>query len=329
MNPLISLFAVVVLFLLGMAGAGAGVLIWTVIPWIAFAVFLGGLAFRVMAWAKVPVPFRIPTTCGQEKTLPWIKPSTFENPSGTPGVFGRMALEVLFFRSLLRNTTSELRNNKMVNYGPSLALWLGAMLFHWSMLVIVLRHLRYFIEPVPFFVRILELVDGFLFFQVGMPVFYTTTLFFLGGLTYLLWRRFSSPRVRYISLAADYFPLFLLLGIGISGLWLRHLGKTDVGSIKEFIMGLITFGPVLKSTISPLFFGHFLLVCILLVYFPFSKLVHMAGVFLSPTRNMVNNNREVRHVNPWDYPVKTHTYEEYEDTWREKMKAAGVPVDKE
>jgi hypothetical protein len=67
----------------------------------------------------------------------------------------------------------------------------------------------------------------------------------------------------------------------------------------------------------------------LLAYFPFSKLMHMAGVFLSPTRNMANNNRAVRHINPWDYPVKTHTYEEYEDEFREKMKKSGVPVDKE
>ncbi len=329
MNPVISFVAVTVLFLLGMAGAGAGAPLWATVPYIAVLLFLGGLVYRVMSWAKVPVPFRIPTTCGQEKSLPWIKQSTIENPSDSTGVFTRMALEVLFFRSLLRNTTTELRNNKMVSYVPSLALWAGAMVFHWSMLVIVLRHLRFLTEPVPAFVTILEQVDGFLFCQVGMPVVYTTSLFFLAALAYLLIRRFSSPRVRYISLAGDYFPLFLLLGIGISGLWLRHLGKTDVGSIKEFVMSLVTFGPVMKSTISPLFFGHFLLVCVLLAYFPFSKLVHMAGVFLSPTRNMANNNRAIRHVNPWDYPVKTHPYEEYEDEWRDKMKAAGVPVDKE
>jgi hypothetical protein len=67
----------------------------------------------------------------------------------------------------------------------------------------------------------------------------------------------------------------------------------------------------------------------LVAYFPFSKLVHMAGVFMSPTRNMANNNRMVHHTNPWDYPVKVHTYEEYEDEFRDKMKAAGIPVDKE
>jgi hypothetical protein len=57
--------------------------------------------------------------------------------------------------------------------------------------------------------------------------------------------------------------------------------------------------------------------------------MHMGGVFMSPTRNMVNNSRMKRHINPWNYPVKVHTYDEYEDDFREKMKGAGIPVEKE
>ena len=78
-----------------------------------------------------------------------------------------------------------------------------------------------------------------------------------------------------------------------------------------------------------MFYGHLFLVCVLLAYFPVSKLTHMAGVFLSPTRNMANSNRRVRHINPWDYPVKVHTYAEYEDDLRDKMKVAGIPVEKQ
>jgi len=119
------------------------------------------------------------------------------------------------------------------------------------------------------------------------------------------------------------------LGIGLSGFCLRHLLKTDVVGVKELALGLVTFKPTVPDTISALFYGHLFLVSVLLAYFPFSKLVHMPGVFLSPTRNLANTNRAVRHVNPWDYPVKVHTYESYEDEWREKMKGAGLPVDKE
>ncbi|MHC4768693.1 MAG: sulfate reduction electron transfer complex DsrMKJOP subunit DsrM, partial [Planctomycetota bacterium] len=90
-----------------------------------------------------------------------------------------------------------------------------------------------------------------------------------------------------------------------------------------------SFAPVVPDGISPIFYGHFFLVAVLLAYFPLSKLMHMPGVFLSPTRNLANSNRRVRHVNPWDYPVKVHTYEEYEDELREKMVGAGLPVERQ
>ena len=50
---------------------------------------------------------------------------------------------------------------------------------------------------------------------------------------------------------------------------------------------------------------------------------------LSPTRNLLGAGRMTHHENPWNYPVKSHTYEEYENEYRGKMKAAGIPVEKE
>lgn len=315
--------------MIALAGAGAGLqtLFGVVFPYIAFVLFLGGLIYRVLSWAKIPVPFRIPTTCGQETSLPWIKQAKLDNPSSTAGVVGRMALEVLLFRSLTRNTRSELGQNGRLSYGASLMLWLGAIVFHYSMLVIVFRHLRFFFEPVPGCITFAQDLDGFL--EIGTPVFYITSFLFIGALGYLLVRRLTNPQVRYISLANDYFPLLLLLGIGLSGFWLRYITKTDIVGVKELAMGWVGFSPAVPDTVAPLFYGHLFLVCVLLAYFPFSKLAHMAGVFLSPTRNLANTNRMAFHKNPWDYPVKVHTYEEYEDEFREKMKVAGVPVEKE
>ena len=197
---------------------------------------------------------------------------------------------------------------------------------HWSFLIIILRHMRLMTSPVPGFVTFLEQADGFL--EIGLPAVFITTLTFLLGVTYLLIRRLTDPQVRYISLVGDYFPLLLLLGVGLSGVWMRHFGKVDIAGVKELMVGFFHFNPVVPEGISPIFYGHLFLVSVLLAYFPFSKLTHMAGVFLSPTRNLANNNRAVRHVNPWDYPVKVHTYEEYEDDFREKMVSSGVPVDK-
>jgi nitrate reductase gamma subunit len=201
------------------------------------------------------------------------------------------------------------------------------MAFHWSMLLILVRHLRLVTDPVPAFVTFLESVDGFL--EIGVPVVFVSSVVFLVALTYLLLRRLVNPQVRYISLIGDYFPLLLLLGIGASGFWMRHVSKVDVAGVKELALGLAHLAPTVPADLSPLFIGHLFLVTVLLAYFPLSKLVHMAGVFLSPTRNLANNNRAVRHVNPWDHPVKVHPYAEYEDEFREKMIAAGVPVEKE
>jgi len=328
MKVLLPLVVVAGLFGLALVGAplGSGWVFGVVLPYAALAVFVVGIIYRVLGWANVPVPFRIPTTSGQQKSLPWIKRNRLDNPHSTLGVVGRMALEVLFFRSLLKNTRTEMVDGRLV-YGSSLTLWFAAMAMHWSLLIILVRHLRLFTEPVPGFVTAVAAVDGFL--QIGLPALYITTVLFLLGTGYLLYRRLADAQMRYISLVNDYFPLFLLLGIGLSGLWMRHLSRTDVTAAKELATGLVTFSPTVPAGIDPLFVGHLFLVTVLLAYFPFSKLVHMAGIFMSPTRNLANTNRVVRHVNPWDYPVPVHGYEEYEEEFRKKMIAAGVPVERE
>ena len=326
MKILLSFVAVAALFLLAVLGVealGLQFLFGVVFPYAAMAVFLGGMIYRVVDWAKSPVPFRIPTTCGQEKSLPWIKSSRFDNPHDTVGVVGRMALEVLFFRSLFRNTRMELKEGRAV-YGPDKWLWVGALAFHYSFLVVFLRHMRFFTEPVPVVTTLLQNLDGF--FQVGVPVVYGSTFILAVSVIFLFFRRVYDPQLRYISLLNDYFPLFLILGIGTTGAILRHFIKTDIVAVKELGMGLLSFNPVAPD-VHWLFYGHVFLVSVLFIYFPFSKLVHMGGVFLSPTRNLANNNRMVRHINPWNAPVKVHTYDEYEEEFRDKMIEAGIPVE--
>jgi nitrate reductase gamma subunit len=240
---------------------------------------------------------------------------------------GRMALEVLVFRSLLRNTSLELREGPKVSYQWEKWLWLAALAFHWSFFIIFVRHFRFFLEPVPALLHGLERADGFL--QFGLPGIYLSDLLFLVAVTYLFIRRVIIPRIKYISLPADYFPLFVLLGMAISGILMRYFIKVDITKVKELAINLVTFQPAVPAGIGVIFYIHLFLVCILFAYFPFSKLMHLGGVFLSPTRNLPNDTRIRRHLNPWNYPVKTHTYEEYEDHFREKMIEAGLPVDKE
>jgi nitrate reductase gamma subunit len=297
-----------------------------VIPYAAIAIFLVGVACRVIGWALAPVPFRIATTCGQQKSLPWIKAGWLESPYTLMGVIARMALEVLLFRSLFRNTKAELRKGPKLIFGENKFLWLGALAFHWSFLFIFLRHLRFFMEPVPALVAGIEGMDGF--FQIGAPVLYVTDLIILAALTYLVLRRLLDSQIRYISLFTDYFALFLLLGLVISGVLMRYFTRVNIVDIKELAMGLVTFSPVVPPGTAPLFFMHLFFLSSLIAYFPFSKLVHMGGVFLSPTRNLANNNRMKRHVNPWNAPVAVHTYQEWEDEFRDKLIACGLPLER-
>ncbi len=324
-----SLAVVVALVLasfLGVKSAGLYHLFGVTLPYIAIFAFLGGIVFRIMKWARSPVPFRIPTTAGQQKSLPWITQNKLDNPATKMQAAGRMVLEVLLFRSLFRNTKFEMQGGKIF-YQWEKWLWFAGLALHYCFLVILIRHLRFFTEPVPFFVQGIERLDGF--FQVGLPGIYITDGIFVLAATYLLIRRLIIPQVRYISLPQDYFPLFLLLGIAVTGILTRYIIKVDLIKVKQLAMGLITFNPVVPVGIGVIFFIHLCLVSALFIYFPFSKLMHAGGVLLSPTRNLPNDSRIERHVNPWNYPVTVHTYAEYEDHFREKMVEAGLPVEKE
>jgi nitrate reductase gamma subunit len=312
---------------LGGSVSGLRTFFGVIVPYGAILVFLAGVVYRVLRWAGSPVPFRITTTGGQQKSLPWIKASRLDNPGTALGAFARMALEILLFRSLFRNTKADLRKGPRLIFGESKFLWLGALAFHWSFLIIFLRHLRFFLEPVPALILAAQNLDGF--FRIGAPVIYATDGIILAALGYLLLRRFLDARTRYISLTADYFALFLLLGLVISGILMRYWFKTDVVEIKQLALGLVTFHPILPEGVGALFFMHLFLLSSLIAYFPFSKLMHMGGVFLSPTRNLANNNRMKRHVNPWNYPVKVHSYQEWEDEFRDKIIACGLPLEKE
>ena len=335
---IISFITVLVLVFIpfvGMQVTNLQVLFGVIIPYAAMVLFLVGVVGRLLLWSFSAVPFRIPTTAGQQKSFPWIKPNKIENPSSAAGVFGRMLLEILLFRSLFRNSTMEFREGPRVTYEWEKWLWLSAILFHYSFLVVILRHLRFFTQPVPAFVTVLEALDGFMQTGIGplpglgLPGVFLSGIVLLAAAGYLFLRRVYIPTVRYISLPTDYFPLFLIMAIATTGILMRYLLKVDVVAVKELVLGLVTFHPMVPQGIGVLFYMHLFSVCCLLAYFPFSKLVHLGGVFLSPTRIMANNNRFVRHINPWNYPVKVHTYDEYEEEFREKMVEAGIPVEKE
>jgi len=335
MAAFISFLLVVALGLVGYWGSSPGFglryLFGIYIPYAAFLFFLAVFIYRIVDWARSAVPFRIPTTAGQQKSHPWIKWSPLDTPRTNAGTVGRMILEVFAFRPLFRTVSSRVVHTPegpKVVHNSEKWLWLFALLFHYTFLVIFIRHFRFFLDPVPMIpFRPLEFLDAI--FQVGSPLLYQSDLLILVALSFLLLRRFFDSKVRYISNMADYFPLFLILGIVGTGITMRYFLKTDLPNIKVLTMGLVTLNPTVPAEIGGVFFIHLFLVSVLMVYFPLSKLMHAGGVFMSPTRNMPNDSRIRHHENPWNPPKSFHTYQEYENEFREPMFEAGIPVEKE
>jgi nitrate reductase gamma subunit len=321
-----GVLALLLFVVIGVGGIGLYSFFGIFIPYLAVLLFIVGFVYRVLKWASSPVPFHIPTVSGQQKSLPWIKADSIDSPFTTGGVVKRLALEILLFRSLLKNEKVELEAPHKLLFRTSTLLWLGAMAFHWSLLVILLRHLRFFLEPVPSVVVILQRVDSI--FQNLLPILYISDVVILIALAYLFFRRLINSQVRYISLPSDYFVLLGIAGIVISGIFMRVIYRADLVQVKEWVMAMIRFSPLPPKGVNLLFYVHLFFVSLLISYFPLSKLMHMPGIFLSPTKNLKNTSRNDRHFNPWDHPVKVHTYEEYEDDFRDSMKEVGLPLEK-
>ena len=233
--------------------------VFNLLAYLAAAIFILGFLSKVVLYFKTPSPLKIPVTPA---------------PKTSMGVVLRLIPEILFFRSLLKGGTTEK------------ILWLGGWVFHVSFLLIVLRHLRFFTYPVPNFVM------GFQ--QIGI----WAGIVFPIALLILIVRRFTNDRLAIITLFADYFVLVLITAIGATGLMLKYITRTNLVDVKAFMLGLVSFSPT-QMPDSTMFLIHFTLILVLLVYFPFSKLMHAWGVLISPTRAQVDNPREIRHVNPW------------------------------
>ena len=281
------------------------------IAYLAFAIFVAGMVWRVVAWARVPVPFAIALTCGQQKSLEGIRAAWLENPWTRAGAACRTAIEALWFRSLLRDSRAELVPGVCFVYRGDRSLWGGALLFHGCLLWVWIGHLRFFVEP-----ALVGPANRFV--DAGL----------VAGLAFLFLRRVLDRRLRYLTLAADYLPLALVATVAGSGVLMRWWSHTDVAAVKRFALGLATFHPVAPVGVGLLFYIHLFAASALAASIPFTKLAHMAGVFFSPTRNLPNDSRARRHVNPWLAPAQVHTYAEWEDEFRDRMRGAGLPLER-
>ena len=230
--------------------------IYALLFYFATAVLVAGVVRKIVQYARTPAPLKIPTTPA---------------PVTKGGVVFRMAKEVVLFASLFKS-------NKWI--------WIFGWMFHFALLLVLLRHLRYFTDPVWTWVAMIQPFGKYAAFAMVL------------GLAGLWARRIVVDRVRYISSPSDHLMLALLLGIGLSGLMMKFVAHTDIIEVKEFFTGLMVFNFHNLPTDAVLL-THLGLVVSLMIVFPFSKLLHVPGLFFSPTRNQVDNPREKRHIAPW------------------------------
>ena len=222
----------------------------------ATLMFVVGLVYRINTYWRTPAPLIIPTTPA---------------PTTQTGVVLRMTREVVFFESLFK---------------ANLWIWSMGWLFHASLALVLVRHLRYFTEPVWGWVAVAQ--------PFGMYAGLTMLL----GLCGLWIRRLFVERIRYISTPSDHLMLVLLIGIAASGLLMSFVTHTDVVTVKTFFLGWMQLDMRPLPADFVLYF-HLLSVVALLAIFPISKLLHAPGVFFSPSRNQADNPREKRHIAPW------------------------------
>jgi nitrate reductase gamma subunit len=223
---------------------------------LAFGVLVVGVGLKIRRYATTPAPLKIPTTPA---------------PLTTTGVAWRMAREVVFFESLFKSSKWT---------------WIFGWTFHAALLLVTLRHLRYFQEPVWAPVALIQPFGTYAGFAM------------VAALAGLWSRRFLVDRVRYISTPSDHLMLALLLAIGLSGLAMRFLAHTDIVAVKVFMLGLLRLNwQTLPG--DTVLLVHLALVALLMLIFPISKLLHAPGLFFSPTRNQADNARESRHVSAW------------------------------
>lgn len=230
--------------------------LYAILFYVSAAVLVGGLIRKIVQYARTPAPLKIPTTPA---------------PTTKTGVGLRLVREVVFFESLFKG-------NKWI--------WIFSWIFHFGLLLVTLRHLRYFIDPV------------WLPIQLVQPFGIYGGIAMVMGLVGLWARRVLVDRVRYITGTSDLLLLALLILLGLSGLMMTYVIHVDVVSIKLFFRGLMSleFSPL---PADPLILLHLLLVAALMIVFPFSKLLHAPGLFFSPTRNQVDDPRERRHLVAW------------------------------
>jgi nitrate reductase gamma subunit len=218
--------------------------------YVAGVVFVAGIGWRIYEWATTP---KSPVRLGM-----------FPKPATTGGRVAKMLTDTLVAPHAAR---IEPR------------MWFFAMMFHVAALAALVGHLR-IVQEYPLLPDLLgaEGMNAFAAWAGGIA----GTLMMIAVL-YWIGRRTFGP-FKNLSVPEDYLLLALLLGVIIMGNHMRFFGHVHAAEYREWFQSLLAFRPHVPAAISNSNVGwslgtHMLFVNALLIYFPFSKLVHTIGSF--------------------------------------------------
>lgn len=219
------------------------------LPYITMAVFIVGMAYRLYVWSKTPQPGAM---------------TLFPAPKDGSGLFFGVLKESLFFPSLLK--------------GDKL-LWVFAWVFHITLALIFVGHIRVFTdfpalwEALGINAEQMSAISGGV---AGIVIAIFAVL--------LLLRRVVILRVREISNFSDFLALLLIIAILTTGNLMRFGEHFDLEITRTYFSQMLTFS-LTASAIpqSGMFMLHFLLAQILIMFLPFSKILHFGGIFFTQT----------------------------------------------
>ena len=223
-----------------------------ILPYIAVAIFVVGIVYRIARWFKARIVHNIVLTPA---------------PTTKSGAAIRYITEIAFFKSLFKGDKS---------------LWVAAWIMHVTLAGIIAGHIVGFVFLGKQFVYIgfSEGTSKYLseLFGTAFGIIIAVTLL------YLLYRRFAVHEVKISSYVADYLHLLLLLGIVSAGNFMRLVAgySVDYRVAKQYFAELLTFQPItFDPQMNIVFVIHVLLVQILIIILPFSKLLHIPGIFVN------------------------------------------------
>lgn len=195
----------------------------TIVFYAVMAFFLADIICRAVIYCRRPA--------GANTYIPPVS-------GNCPLLLCSMAADIILLRRLLRA-------NPLI--------WFWEWLFHVSFTLVLIRHLRYFMDPVPDWIVAMQplgIIAG-----CALPFSLLVILCIKLGPA----NNFFPPY--------NFFLIVLLLALSATGLLMTWAIKTDLAGIKHFSMGIVTFHPEIVQWSYP-FLLHFVIFLMFILYLP-------------------------------------------------------------